>query len=219
MGALIVLFAITPVALELDEAGATICALTELALMICVIAILYSVRNLKARWIQARHLAEVKRYESIGGTFDNYDELRGRLDKLLGGSDCQIHYNRLKHDQYHHMERTARRASTLGFAISMLAATTHLFFHAQWLLYLTAALPTFVGAVHGINSFLQLSQLSEDHLNIADRLGELKEALEGTAQTRDFAQALLIAKSVYEVLTEGASQWKVVATRLQVTAP
>lgn len=220
LGAMIVFCAIAPLALLLGDESAMVFGVAEVAMMALVIYFLLDVRNLKSRWLSVRSQAESERYgpilEGIKGTAD---DLRLATRRLLGGEDCQIQYNDLKHEQYHHMEQSANRLGALGFGASLVAAICHLVIHAPWLILFTAFLPALVGALHGINSFLQLGQLSEDHRKIGNRLREMSTALDRAFATQDIDTARQIASAVHGLLATHHTEWRGVAERITVRAP
>lgn len=219
LGALIIFCAIAPVALGMSDRHALAFGIAEVVLMGLVIFILMDVRGLKPRWIETRSQAEVERYRPLTQTVEGFEQLQDITAPLLGGADCQILYNQLKHDQYHHMEETTHRLSALGFGISLAAALSHLVIHASWMLLLTAFLPAAVGALHGVNAFLQLGQLSSEHAKMADQLGEMRRSLDRSRTRGDFQAARELVASIHELLTTHHTRWQDVAERIEVRAP
>lgn len=220
LGALIVFCAIAPLALLLGDESAMAFGIAEVAMMALVIYFLLDVRKLKSSWLDVRSQAESERYgpilEGINGTAD---DLRLATQRLLGGEDCQIRYNHLKHEHYHHMEQSANRLGAFGFGVSLVAAIGHLAVHAPWLILFTAFLPALVGALHGINSFLQLGQLSEDHRKVGSRLREMSAALDRAFEVQDIDAAKQIASAVHGLLATHHTEWRGVAERITVRAP
>lgn len=220
LGAAVIFCAIAPHGFALSGAAALVFVGAELAMMVLIVAILLHTRRLKMGWVQARQQAELNRYQplklSLAGDIGG---VAAALAPLLGGEHCQIRYNQQKHVQYQRMEHTANTISMAGFSVAMLGAATHLVVHASWLIFLTAFLPAAVGALHGINAFLQIGQLGDEHRVLGLELGRLSASFREARARGDETSARAEAEAIYDLLIEGHARWLSVAERVQVRAP
>jgi hypothetical protein len=80
-------------------------------------------------------------------------------------------------------------------------------------LLLTVFVPALIGAIHGINGFLKLGDLAEDHLTMSARLSQVAEELERTP-AGDAIRLTELSELVYQLLTNRDVQWTDTANRL-----
>jgi hypothetical protein len=232
LGALIIFCAVAPFGFGIGgKAIAQLFGIAELLLMLWVIQTIVYVRtgaktkeDLKSRWLEARSVAELARYKPLEDiTSGSLPEIRSVVEPLLGfpasSNDDQIAYNRRSAERYHAIEHAAERATWAGFAISLAAAATHLLFHLDALIFLTAFLPAAVGALHGINAFLRLELLSEDHHRMAEALKTLRDEFLGAVAADDLDRVRELAQRIHELLGTGHLGWREIATKLEVKAP
>ncbi len=218
LGCAIIFLAVTPSGLQLHGIASMIIGTIEIALMLTMLGfVVYGTRsNLRQKWVMARRRAELVRYKDLR---DSIEKLRLSMNAtdsrnvsmeahtILGGADGQASYNAKKHAQYERVTDVSDHVAWIGFLIALTGAALHLSpFHASWLIYLTAFLPSVVGAIHGVNSFLQVSSLAEDHGLMADYLNELLGRLDQLDKTKP-AEVLELAEAIYQVLSNRDVQW------------
>lgn len=231
---LIILCAVAPPALQLSgrlELALGIIKILSMGGMLLLV--IYATRaGLRRRWIDARRQAELLRYQGLadgiqrlkslladaapeGEVLQQAADLKARIRMHMGTgtSHCQIDYNRRKAHQYAAVERVGNRLGWAGFVLALGAAVAHLFWHASWMLLLTVFVPALIGAVHGINGFLKLEDLAEDHHAMATRLIRLSEELE-RASAANATRLLELAELAYQLLTDRDVQWAETADRL-----
>ena len=226
LGALVVLLAVLPIGLELEHGAALIVSLAEISLMLGMVAlVVYGIRSrTREKWIRARQDAETLRYRSLSrsiATFSvatekerNASQLLSEIRNILDGPNGQIAYNVNKASQYEAVEQMANWASWLGFVAALSAAVAHLFLHSgSWLIFFTAFVPSMIGALHGINAFLRIGDLVEDHHLTGKRLRKILNEIE-SIQSVDTLRIQQLAEAAYELLSTRDSQWASNANRL-----
>ena len=228
LGALIVLCAVAPLALESDHASVRWWGLGEVALMVTVIAILVWLkhRNIRGLWVSARLQAEQGRYRELASKIDALESsLAAQQDgnqpaqslaqELQSTLASQIAYNQSKHSHYEQIESGASLVGAVIFGLAFLAAVTHLLVHWPWLLFFTAVGPMLAGALHGINGFLRLCDLSDGHRETAQRLSQLQDQFNRLAGL-DIAPGRLLnlGRDVYAVLVTRDVKWQHMAQSL-----
>ena len=234
LGALIVFCAIAPYGLGISKNPRAIYfGVAEVVLMIFVIATIWKVNavdtvsglDLKKQWIKLRLEAEMLRYHKLHESISAGDvaSIAAALEPLIGiqkeHPDDQVRYNRKKHAQLHAIEHAANNATKIGFGISLGAALLHLVAHYDWLMFLTAALPAGVGALHGINSFLKLEEHAQQHQWMADRLDVLAVSFRESRMTDDAERSIELATQIYSILTSAQDDWLNVTQKMVVKAP
>lgn len=216
LGAAIVLCAVLPVALNLHHGPALAVGIAKVALMTLMVGIIYYGIRSKTRdkWVMNRRHAERQRYKSLSGELQKEEFDANKVRELLAPIlREQVRYNHAKMEQYESIETFSDRLSWLAFGLAFAAAVIHLFHHADWLLFFTAFGPALVGAVHGINGFLRIGDLAEDHDKMYHRLQELAEALDAVANdVREEVRE--IATAAYELLCDRDARWEEHAHRL-----
>lgn len=228
LGVLIIFCAIAPVALQVGGNVAEIFGWTEIVLMVSLLGLVTygSGSNLKSSWIAARREAELMRYQKLHKAIDDlknrpdaaaYEEkadaeLRSKLETELHSKlDEQYNYNKIKAHQYESIERFSNFAGWLGFFFALSAAVAHLWMHEAWLLFFTGFLPALVGGIHAINGFLGLTDLAEEHAEMAERLGHIRGTLKNQRSSNDLLE---LATITYETLTNRDVRWAEDAKRL-----
>lgn len=213
-GALSVLCALLPVAFNLSSTLQKLALFFELGfvlLMVLIVAI--GIRSgIHGRWLHHRRIAEKLRYaeleKQIAASAD-VEQLEVTLRKILFE---QIEYNKQKATQYESIEHFSEVFGWLGVTLAITAALAHLLgAHYNQLIFLTVFMPTLVGAIHGINGFLRLQDLGDDHAKTAVRLQQLKTDLEsGVGPTKIGA----LADSTLKLLSNRDYEWALMAQRL-----
>jgi hypothetical protein len=218
LGAAIVFFAVTPNALELHDLAGKIIGGIEIALMLIMLGfIIYGTKsNLRQKWIKKRSEAELLRYQGLRSCIENLRNAMSTSSSkvthtesiaILKGPNGQATYNLKKHFMYERIEKLSDRAAWFGFLLGLVGASLHLSpIHAAWFIYLTAFIPALVGAIHGVNSFLQIGILSEDHGVMAERLSELLHRFEQT-NSNDVSATLKLSEALYGLLSNREGQW------------
>lgn len=225
LGALIIFCAVAPVGFGLlGRPAAIYFGIAEVGLMVWVWITIKHVRDrakLKENWIAARKAAEEIRYRPLMDSIDGDFAMicKAVESKLNGSADCQIKYNHEKRSHYHTIEHRAASVTTIGFGISLLAAIAHLIFHADALIFLTAALPAAVAALHGVNGFLHLEELSQDHERMAKALEACRDEFARARAANDLEAARALARKLYGLLVGGLEDWQTIAHRLELKEP
>jgi hypothetical protein len=232
LGALIIFCAIAPFGLGVGGMPvAQIFGVAEVVLMVLVILTIVSVRkgsknksDLKARWFEARSAAEQVRYKPLQDiSSSSLSEICHVVEPLLGlqagSNDDQITYNERSAERYHAIELAAERATLFGFTVSLAAAATHLLFHLDALIFLTGFLPAAVGALHGINAFLKLEPLSEDHHRMAEELKSLRNEFLIAVASKELNRVCELTQRIHDLLSTGHLGWRNIAKKVKVNAP
>jgi hypothetical protein len=227
MGIAIVFLAIAPVGLELDEhTGHTLGYLKVFLMALMLVVVFWGRRSRASReWIRLRALAESLRYQPLGiaiervrnsGTPSECAELRTQLLEILQGPHGQIAYNVNKAHQYHAIERISDALLWVSVFLALAGAIGHLWAGWAWWIFLTAFLPAAIGGVHGINGFLGIGGLLEEHESTAVRLQKALTLIEQIIPgTSDEKQRLTEqGQAVREVLATRDARWKQAAAKL-----
>jgi hypothetical protein len=187
LGILIVAAAVAPTALEVENHQALIAiGGLKVGMMLSMLYLVYKTgykSDLKSQWIAHRKLAETHRYArlhdfrkaltdqpSAAMAPPVYWELRYILDDKVSG---QIAYNSGKAKKYQAIEHASELLSWIGFGVALLCACLLFLSEIGWmhhyaaLIFGTAAVPAFVGGIHGINGFLNIGGLAEEHAKMA----------------------------------------------------
>lgn len=213
-GALSVLCALLPIAFTLNTTLQELAVILELAfILLMVLIVTQGIRSrTHGRWLYHRRAAEKQRYaeleKQIAESAD-VEHLKETLTKIL---DEQIGYNNQKATQYESIERFSDFFSWTGVGLAIFAAIAHLLgAHASQLIFLSVFMPALVGAIHGINGFLRLQDLAEDHAKMAERLQQLKADLDGGAGP---SKIRALAESTLTLLSNRDDEWVRMAQRL-----
>lgn len=211
LGVLIISCALAPIGFELKQGPSHLVHWTEIGLMAITVAIFAYAKlsRMHERWVLVRSQAESRRYEELYEVIQSKDvnKIYQSLQKMLIGKDGQIEYNRRKQHQYESIEQTTSMLTWLTFLAALLAAFVHLFFDFPWLILLTANLPAVGGAVHGINGFLEISELESTHQEMFHSLSSSHDALaeligsNSTLKSGTEKKVIALASNIYGVLT------------------
>ena len=228
LGVLAVLCAVAPLALESGHESTKLWAICEVALMASIVAAVAWLHHARIRdqWIEVRRAAEVLRYAGLHSQLGSLSSalaqghdasgaaatLQRELDETLR---AQVGYNQHKHEHYEQIEHAASVVGLIVFASACAAAVAHLFVHWPWLLFFTAIAPLLAGALHGINGFLRLSDLSDAHRDTALRLQAIVERMAGWVDAPpEPAKLLELGNEGYAVLVSGDARWREMARTL-----
>lgn len=214
-GALSVLCALLPVGLTLNNTTQELAVIFELVfILVMVLIVSQGIRSqTHSRWLHHRRTAEKQRYAALKSEIEqpsNEDKLKQLLQEIL---EEQIRYNDQKAKQYESIERFSDVFSWSGIVLATVAGVAHLLgAHASSLIFLSVFMPALVGAIHGINGFLRLQDLAEDHAKMAARLKKLKADLEEgevlPSKTRE------LANSILTLLSNRDDEWERMTQRL-----
>lgn len=232
LGVAIVFCAVASSAFKLEEGGLKVAfGIAKVSMMLAMVLIIwwYQRHNyLKESWIEKRREAERLRYEKLCQLKDALAESRDaqtaqalydELDyRLFHPKEGQLAYNRIKATQYLRIESFANRLTLLGFALALIAACWILISdiipehvpEQSWLILFTAFVPALVGSIHGVNGFLNVSALADDHAGMADFLEDLELQLKGIASLTSQVQLealVIIAGKAYQQLMGHDAVW------------
>lgn len=220
-GVLIVFCAVAPIGFQSGHTTTLVFTIVKILTMLSMAYLVWKTINskLRSRWIEARLNAEILRYKHLRDLIEwlnnnpddevKSDKLVIELEKIF---DEQIEYNQLKSIQYRSIVTFSERLGWIGFLIALVGACMHLFMHDSWLIFPTAFVPALVGTIHGINGFLHLSDLSEDHASMANRLDKTRKEIKEFRS--DPKKILELSKAVYQILTNRDVQWVETAEKL-----
>ncbi len=229
LGILVVFIAVTPAGLSIEnESTLVMLGVAKVVLMVAILVNVYLYGNRSkhhSEWITYRRKAESLRYaglkelkEKLNSNLESGDaaavseHLFAELRRTLEGENGQIAYNQRKSRQYKSIEHFSSRLSWYGFlfvlicAVWLLLSELHLAPHTSLLIYGTAAVPAFVGGIHGINGLLKVESLLEEHQNMALVLQGLCGEL-NLANPRDSVTMLEICGRVYDHLVARDVLW------------
>lgn len=214
LGALIVFTALTPSALNLSEDISQLINVLEIALLALVLWLVHKhqkqeQRDTRQLWIEARTEAERLRYETLRRLTDAKSELNTAYSIELKTEiqlilDDQIGYNQKKQAKCERIEHVTDKVSVVGFSFAFLGASAHIFIHTHLLLYATVFVPALIGALHGINSFLQLSRHAVHHEEIANNLIKIKNHLKAEIPPQELNA---LGDQLYQLLTDSDQIW------------
>lgn len=228
LSGLIIFSAIAPTAFEFHGVLYWVFGITEVVAMVLVITLVFyaTKTELRSKWRNMRAEAEKLRYKTFADllsraeaapTTENVAAVRDETLSHLSGKDCQITYNQNKAHTYHSIEAISDRLGWFGFGLALVGAIGHLVLHWNSLLVLTVFVPAMIGAIHGLNGFLKLSDLCDDHKKVAEQLQEHKKVLEQNLKNGNDASKLLAAsRKVYTTLLARDEQWKEMVNRQNI---
>lgn len=215
-GVLSVLCALLPVGFSLDKTLKEVAVILELTfIVLMVLIVIQGIRSqTHGRWLYHRRAAEKQRYAALQSEIEHPDagqRLKEMLQRILAG---QIGYNDQKAKQYESIERFGNVFSWAGVVLALVAAVAHLLgSHASQLIFLSVFMPALVGATHGINGFLRLQDLAEDHAKMAERLRQLELELTDEALP---SKIRILADSALRLLSNRDDEWERMTQRLDL---
>lgn len=221
LGVLIVFCTLAPIGFELGHTAGVVINLVEIFLMLATVCLVLVTnrKGLRGKWIAARLKAEDRRYQFLRDTIQQHagtaldEQARQQLvDELHRIFRDQIGYNEKRAHAYEAIEHASDWLGWIGFGAAIAAACLHLVMHQSWLIFPTAFLPVLVGAIHGINGFLRVSDLAEEHAAVAKRLRGTRARLDDCSSQPE--KVLELAKAAYQILSTRDTQWLVTARKL-----
>ena len=226
MGIAIIFLAIAPGGLNLDHHTEELIGGIKVILMLLMLYLVFSGRRsrINLEWIRMRLVAEKLRYsglrtlaQAVPNNVQKWGEdLRARLEDVLVGEHGQIAYNAAKTHQYESVERFADILLWASVLLALLGAVGHLVTAWPAWIFLTAFGPAAVGGIHGINGFLGIGGLIEEHAATQIRLQFSLERLRNLEPLNDPNGETLkgIGMAVLEILGSRDERWKDSAAKL-----
>jgi hypothetical protein len=222
----IIFCGVTPSALALTSSQAMIIGITEIALMIATLFIIFFNRQTKEKWIAIRGQAEHLRYLPLKQASDllvttpllqNATALKTDLTKVVIE---QKNWNKAKAIQYHAIEHFAQSFTWVGFLVALIFSLLHFVFHQNWFSYFTIGLPVSIGALHATNGFLKIEDLKDSYLKMHTKLSDLLNQIEtcdfSDTQTQSSAMFHLsqLAEETRAALTNQDRKWSYTASKI-----
>lgn len=225
LGIVIVFLAVAPTGFAVeDEFALVVYGLLKVALMAILFAMVLKSgkSNRKERWLEMREQAEELRYRTLRIEIDrlkknpnqcpeDMNALRLHLLHLIGDPVTgQLAYNARCAERYEAVERAATVLTWLAFGVSFLSAIFllgsdfHWVAHQPALIFGTAAVPAAVGGLHGINGFLQIGPLIDEHKKIERNLSDQFELIRKSSESESLLEA---AVAVHGILSK-RDEWK-----------
>jgi hypothetical protein len=93
--------------------------------------------------------------------------------------DIQIAYHKANQHKLHRMEHNTHRLSSFCFVATAAGVALHFIIHAEWLLILTAGLPAFAAAMHGISTQNEFKRLEILSAATAEELQHMRAVIAG----------------------------------------
>ncbi|PPC86619.1 MAG: hypothetical protein CTY37_05450, partial [Methylotenera sp.] len=220
LGVLIIFCEVAPDGFEFGHISKLIFTISKIFMMLLMAYLVWKTINskLRSKWITARLNAEVLRYKHIQTSIENLQKnpedptASARvMQELNTVFDSQIEYNKSKASQYRAIEQLSEYLGWIGFAVALTGACLHLVIHQSWLIFPTAFVPACIGAIHGINGFLRISDMSEDHFTMAKQLESVHNELDNGHNP---LKVIELAQTTYQILTKRDVQWVAVAEKL-----
>lgn len=226
MGIAIIFLAIAPSGLGMGHHAEEIVGGIKVILMVLMLYLVFSGRRsrINHEWIRMRLVAEKLRYcrlQTLADAAPDADpkwaeQLRAQLEDVLIGKGGQIAYNAAKAHQYESVERFADILLWASVILALIGAVGHFFVSWPAFIFLTAFGPAAAGGIHGINGFLGIGGLIDEHTATQIRLQLSLERLRNLAPLDDQDGKALkdIATAVLEILGSRDSRWKESAAKL-----
>lgn len=211
----IVFFSTLPSALHMPQSLHKASEILQVACMAAIVFLLFYSRRsgMKERWIALRVAAEPMRYTALSLALAqakvshsgiDASTLRNACLAVIEGENGQLVYHMKRARQFDAILRGSRLFTLLSIALSLVAAAIQLFLPLQWLLFLIAFLPGMAGALQGVNGFLRLGGLLNEHQIMAQRLSSLRDRL---MDAGDATAALSVAEKIYDTLIGESKVW------------
>lgn len=225
IGIAIVFLAISPAGFAIEnEELLVFIGVSKVVLMAVLLGLVLWSRgsNWKELWMTKRDQAEELRYgklklqiDQLKGEQDKHpedlkslrDELSRLLSRLVSG---QVAYNKKCAEKYEAIEHVANRLAWGAFLISFLAAIYlvaadfHMVASSPAAIFFTAGIPAAVGGIHGINGFLQIGALIDEHKKTEQKLVHEISVIE---RSDDPESLLSAAVNVHAILSK-RDEWK-----------
>ncbi|MGJ7917762.1 hypothetical protein ACI48D_20070 [Massilia sp. LXY-6] len=227
LGVTALVLMIAPSALRMNPGLTMVCGVARVLVIACAPAIAFFIisREWKENWVAARVHAERLRYQPLQQATEELktaptmhsQALINDILGLLSGPHGQVAYNRRKHQEYTVILQRTKTATVIAFATSLLGAAAQLVWNEPALLVLTALIPAFVGGLHGVNGFLNISRHAEDNRRLAGELDTIREQVLRMQVKCEYEGLASAAQQAYQLLTVGNSAWMETANK-QVVA-
>ena len=226
LGIAIILLALVP-ALSISAGVEQALGAVKVVLMILTLGLLiYGTRaGWHANWVRMRALAEKHRYAPLRSRIAEFeaasdvasdDARKALVEEIISISLGQVKYNSDKADDYGRMHRFSKLLGWLGFGLALAAAVVHLFVHSHVLLLFTVFVPALVGGIYGINHFLRIGDLADEHARMARFLGAANHALQ-EEHLIDRTTLITLSRSVLSHLEDDAAEWMLAASKIELS--
>ena len=224
LGIVIVFLALAPIGFNLSAHADHMVGYVKIALMLVMLLIVFLGKRTSTHkeWVRLRALAEQLRYQPLSRLIEQANEtdevissLESELERILDGKNGQIAYHVAKAHQYHAVEHFSDVLLWLSVVLALIGAVGHLFFDWSWWIFLTAFGPAAVGGIHGINGFLGINTLAEEHETTGQLLAkDLSDLRVLQTQPARAEGVLALAKNVLGIVTSRDIRWKESAEKL-----
>lgn len=175
------------------------------------------------QWILRRQLIEIALPEGNTPEPFNYDKHRIEaalyIREILQG---QIQYHRAAHHRYHKLTHKLHRLTTSFFIVTFVAVVSHLFWHPEWLLLFTGALPAFAAAIHGVITQNELRQLELLSSSMVRELSNIADLIDEALMSTDSAQWLRLrslAARATSAMSNVSEEWHDLIREREATLP
>ena len=139
------------------------------------------------------------------------------IDYVLHILEDQIKHHNKKSVDSHHVSHALHRLTLLCFLATGMAIVGHFFLHSSLWLLLTAALPAFAAAVHGVstqNEFERLGAISSDTSSRLSALAVTLKVYRDQSATRSWLVLQKITSDAARAMSDSSRQWQeIVATK------
>ena len=133
--------------------------------------------------------------------------LQDELHNILEGDYGQIEYNKGKAKQYQDIEYFSEALIWLSFVLVATGAVGHFLFPMPQWIFLTAFFPAAVGTLHGVNAFIGISTLADEHAKMTEHLSQAFASLQKPEVFNDSGRLSELAKGTLDILNSRDAQW------------
>ena len=135
--------------------------------------------------------------------------IRGKAS-FLEMIDIQITYHKANQHKLHRMEHNTHRLSSFCFVATAAGVALHFIIHAEWLLILTAGLPAFAAAMHGISTQNEFKRLEILSAATAEELQHMRAVIAGidAGDPLHWPALKTLVTSACEVMSNMTEDWQ-----------
>jgi len=228
LGVLVVFLSIVPIGLNLDKQMSQIFRYVNVAVLLTVLYVVIAGQHssLKKNWIKYRRVAELSRYQGLLNAINSLKAdpsnpeknrtLYGVIHSILDGDHGQVAYNKLKARQYKNIDRLGNFLVWISFVLGFVGLVGKIAIPSNGWIFLTAFAPAAVGGILGINGFLGISGLAEQHQDMASNLLEIMNGLKEFKdyEAKDTDQLIELSTAALNTLNSRDIQWEGMARKL-----
>ncbi len=157
-----------------------------------------------------------------GGVYRVSIHLNECIDYVAHILADQIQYHNKKSVDSHHVSHALHRLTHLCFLATGMAIVGHFFLHSSLWLLLTAALPAFAAAVHGVSIQNEFERLGAISLATSSKLSALAVTLKvyrDQSSTRSWLVLQKITLDAARAMSDSNRQWQEIVVRKATTLP